>query len=75
MYKVKREEYIENRTSNSRSFVLSGVHMGMFVVARRKRRSVGSRRVESRCGRRRRRRRTGGPAEGDKMKSRYKNIG
>lgn len=36
MYKVKQEEYIENRASNSRSFVLSGVHMGMFVVARRK---------------------------------------
>lgn len=36
MYKVKREEYIEKRASNSRSFVLSGVHMGMFVVASRK---------------------------------------
>lgn len=36
MYKVRREKNIRNRASNSRSFVLSGVHMGMFGVASRK---------------------------------------
>lgn len=75
MYKVRREKNRRNRASNSRSFLLSGVHIVMFVVASKEEsRSVrdGRRRVvmvEDKGGGPR------GPAGGNKRKSRYKNIG